>query len=131
MAVRFKSKRRCRNCPETKEGLPKKAAPPPATYEGEGRSLWTAALVGCSILFELLFRYVNLGVPGVPLPQMQRLHKRLGEIIAAREQWERPEPVMEERQDLAPAASDEKDSPMKQTPVDYGIKPTEPSVWRD
>lgn len=90
MAVRFK-RRRCRNCPETAEGLPKEVAPAPATYEGEGRSLWTAALVGCSTLFELLFRYVNLGVPGTPLPQMRRLHKRLGEIIATREQREQPE----------------------------------------
>lgn len=103
MTVRYKH-RRCRNCPETPEGLPQQAPAPPATYEGEGRSLWTAALVGCSTLFELLFRYVNLNVPGTPIPQMKRLHRRLGEIIVAREQRTRSNEVltMDERVDPAP-----------------------------
>lgn len=118
MAVRFKPERRCRNCPEpTKEGIQAKAAPAPVTYEGEGRGLWTAALVGCATLFELLFRYVSLDVPGEPLPQMRRLHQRLGEIIAAREQREESE--------------HQEEAPVKRTPADYGIEPTEPSVLVD
>lgn len=91
MGVRYKNKRRCRNCPETKEGLPAKSPesqPRTTTYEGEGCELWNAALVGCGTLFELLFRYVALDVPGEPLPQLERLHIRLGEIVKAREEQE-------------------------------------------
>jgi len=91
MGVRFKSKRRCRNCPETAEGLPaREAAVPVTTYEGEGEELWKAASVACGTLFELLFRYVALEVPGNPLPQLERLHVRLGEIIKARKEREKP-----------------------------------------
>ncbi len=91
MPPRYKSKRRCRNCPETKEGLPVQS-PLPAlvtTYVGEGDGLWTAISVACGTLFELMFRYVALNVPGKPLPQLKRLHARLGEIIEIRKQHER------------------------------------------
>jgi hypothetical protein len=88
MGVRYKNKRRCRNCPETKEGLPTETQPRITTYEGEGCELWNAALVGCGTLFELLFRYVSLDVPGKPLPQLERLQIRLGEIVKAREERE-------------------------------------------
>ncbi len=82
MGVRFKKNRRCRNCPETKEGLPAQLTQPPvATYEGEGAELWKAGMVACGTLLELLFRYITLNVPGTPLPQLERLHVRLGEII--------------------------------------------------
>jgi len=82
MAVRYKSsRRRCRNCPETKEGLP-------VTYEGEGAELWKAASVACGTLLELIFRYTVLNVPGKPLPQLERLRARLGEIIEIRKKRE-------------------------------------------
>lgn len=84
MGVRYKRKRRCRNCPETKEGLPvAESQSQITTYEGEGKGLWNAALVACGTLFELLFRYVALNVPGRPVPQLQRLYIRFGEIIEA------------------------------------------------
>jgi len=47
MAVRHRSSRRCRNCPEAIDGLPEmSAASKTTTYEGEGDGLWKAALVG-------------------------------------------------------------------------------------
>ena len=84
MAVRYKSKRRCRNCPETEEGLPVTAT----TYEGEGDELWKAASVACGTLLELMFRYTALNVPGKPVPQLERLRARLGEIIEIRKKKE-------------------------------------------
>ena len=93
MVVRFKPKRRCRNCPETEEGLPVQLPQIldriTTTYEGEGNGLWKAASVACGTLLELLFRYVVLGVPGKPLPQLERLYARLGEIIEVRKQHEK------------------------------------------
>ncbi len=90
MAVRFKPKRRCRNCPETEEGLPVQLPSPPATmYEGEGNGLWKAVSVACGTLLELMFRYVILNVPGKPLPQLERLYARLGEIIKLCKQTEK------------------------------------------
>lgn len=93
MVVRFRPKRRCRNCPETEEGLPVQLPQTLdrviTTYEGEGNGLWKAASVACGILLELLFRYVALGVPGKPLPQLERLYARLGEIIEVRKQREK------------------------------------------
>lgn len=89
MSVRFKSKRRCRNCPETEEGLPKQLPKQlTVTYKGEGTGLWKAASVACGTILELLFRYVTLNVPGEPLPQLKRLHTRLGEIIKVRSEQE-------------------------------------------
>ena len=88
MSTRVKN-RRCRNCPETKEGIPKQVVSPPvATYQGEGRELWKAATVACGVLLELLFRYTVLGVPGKPISQLERLHMRLGELIDLRKKWE-------------------------------------------
>ena len=87
MTVRFKNKRRCRNCPETEEGLPVQL-PAVTTYQGEGSELWKAASVACGTLFELMFRYVALDVPGKPLPQLERLYTRLGRIIEARQERE-------------------------------------------
>jgi hypothetical protein len=81
MGVRYKRNRRCRNCPETKEGLPVQQTASVTTYEGEGAELWKAGAVACGTLLELLFRYTVLNVPGTPLPQLERLHVRLGEII--------------------------------------------------
>ena len=93
MAVRFRPRRRCRNCPETEEGLPVQLPQISdkiiTTYEGEGNGLWKAASVACGTLLELLFRYVALGVPGKPLPQLERLYARLGEIIEVRKQREK------------------------------------------
>lgn len=91
MAPRFKPKRRCRNCPETEEGLPVQlpSSVPMTTYVGEGNGLWKAVSVACGTLFELMFRYVALRVPGTPLPQLERLYGRLGEIIELRKQQER------------------------------------------
>jgi len=66
-----------------------KSVPVVTTYEGEGEELWKAASVACGTLFELLFRYVALGVPGKPLSQLERLHARLGEIIEARKEREK------------------------------------------
>ena len=92
MAVRFRRDRRCRNCPETDEGLPAQTSSIPSikvtTYEGEGEELWKVASVACGTLLELLFRYVALDVPGKPLPQLERLHTRLGEIIEVRREKE-------------------------------------------
>lgn len=89
MPVRYRAKRRCRNCPETEEGLPKQSSQSTVvTYEGEGSGLWKAASVACGTLLELLFRYVVLDVPGKPLPQLERLHTRLGEIIRVRREKE-------------------------------------------
>lgn len=90
MGVRYRSKRRCRNCPETKEGLPIQVTPIATTYQGEGRELWRAATVACGTLLELLFRYVALDVPGEPLPQFERLRTRLNELIEARKEREKP-----------------------------------------
>jgi hypothetical protein len=81
-------RRRCRNCPEDKQGLPPPEPPKPktATYEGESEKLWHQALYSCGNLVELLFGYVAMDVPGDPLPAMKRLHARLGEIIQTREE---------------------------------------------
>ena len=93
MAVRHRSSRRCRNCPEAIDGLPEmSAASKTTTYEGEGDGLWKAALVGCGTHLELLFRYVALDVPGDPLTQLRQLQMRLGEIIEARERRTKQEP---------------------------------------
>lgn len=91
MAVRFKRKRRCRNCPETEEGLPAQLFPSISvtSYAGEGDGLWKAVSVACGTLLELMFRYVALSVPGKPLPQLERLHVRLSEIIELRKQYEK------------------------------------------
>jgi hypothetical protein len=89
MGVRFKKNRRCRNCPETEEGLPAQPIIPVATYEGEGAELWKAGMVACGTLLELLFRYITLNVPGISLPQLERLHARLGEIINLQKEKER------------------------------------------
>lgn len=62
------------------------------TYKGEGSGLWKAASVACGTLLELMFRYIALDVPGKPLPQLERLHVRLGEIIELRKQHEREPP---------------------------------------
>lgn len=90
MAVRFKRKR-CRNCPETKEGLPAQSPSPISvtSYTGEGNGLWKAVSVACGTSLELMFRYVALSVPGKPLPQLERLYARLGEIIKLRKQHEK------------------------------------------
>ena len=58
------------------------------TYEGEGAELWKAASVACGTLLELIFRYTVLNVPGKPLPQLERLRARLGEIIEIRKKRE-------------------------------------------
>lgn len=137
MAVRFKDRRRCRNCPETDEGLPKQIAPPvPATYEGESRNLWKAALVGCSTLFELMFRYVALGVPNPPVSQLHRLHQRLGEITASLSKQEseyRVDPVggMPESDGSEYRADPVSVERPCKTPADYGVRSTEPSVLID
>lgn len=92
MAPRYTARRRCRNCPETKEGLPAQSTPLASvttTYVGEGEGLWKAASVACGTLLELMFRYVALSVPGAPLPQLERLQARLGEIIEIRKQYEK------------------------------------------
>ena len=91
MPPRHRPKRRCRNCPETEEGLPIQSALPVhqgATYKGEGAGLWKAAFVACGTILELMFRYVTLSVPGSPLPQLECLRTRLGEIIEIRKQQE-------------------------------------------
>ncbi len=91
MAPRYRPKRRCRNCPETEEGLPVGVASPVqqvVTYEGEGAGLWKAASVACGTILELMFRYITLSVPGSPLPQLERLRTRLDEIIEIRKQQE-------------------------------------------
>lgn len=62
---------------------------PVATYAGEGDELWRAASVACGTLLELMFRYVALRVPGKPLPQLERLNARLGEIIKIRKKYEK------------------------------------------
>lgn len=62
---------------------------PVATYVGEGDGLWKAISVACGTLFELMFRYITLRVPGKPLPQLERLYDRLGEIIELRKQQEK------------------------------------------
>jgi len=62
---------------------------PVTTYEGEGNGLWKAVSVACGTLLELMFRYVALSVPGKPLPQLERLYARLGEIIKLRKQHEK------------------------------------------
>jgi len=93
MSVRHRASRRCRNCPETADGLPEASKTPQVTtFEGEGDGLWRAALTGCGMHLELLFRYVALGVPGDPLAQLRKLHARLGEIIEARERRTKQEP---------------------------------------
>lgn len=85
MAAR-NSRRRCRNCPEpTVPELPPPTSPLTATYEGEGAKLWHHALYACATMLEVLFGYVAMDVPGECLPQMKRLHARLGEIIKTRE----------------------------------------------
>lgn len=89
MSVRHKPKRRCRNCPETVEGLPVKVSVPIATYQGEGESLWKVALVACGTILELFFRYIAMDVPGKPIPQLERLHGRLGELITLRKEREK------------------------------------------
>ena len=91
MAPRYKTKRRCRNCPETEEGLPVQPSSLESvvTYAGEGDGLWRAASVACGTLLELMFRYVALCVPGKPLPQLERLYARLGEIIEIRKKYEK------------------------------------------
>ena len=89
MSVRHKPKRRCRNCPETDEGLPVEVVSKSTTYQGEGQDLWKAILVACGTLFELVFRYVAMNVPGTPIPQLERLHQRLGELIQLRKEREK------------------------------------------
>jgi hypothetical protein len=78
-------KRRCRNCPETDIPVLPPPAPRPATYEGEGAKLWHHVIYACATLVEVLFGYMAMDVPGDCLPQMKRLHARLGEIIQTRE----------------------------------------------
>jgi len=92
MAPRYKPKRRCRNCPETDEGLPVQSAPQVTSYQGEGEGLWKAVSVACGTVQELMFRYVTLRVPGNPVPQLERLKARLGEIIEIRKQQELDSP---------------------------------------
>jgi len=97
MTVRYRSSRRCRNCPEAIDGLPEtpatqKTTSKTTTYEGEGDGLWKAVLVGCGTHLELLFRYVALDVPGDPLTQLCQLQTRLGEIIESRERRTKQEP---------------------------------------
>ena len=85
MSVRYKNKRRCRNC--TDDILP---IPVPQkttiTCVEEGEGLWKAAMVACGSHLELLFRYVVLDVPGDPIQQLKRLQTRLVEIIGVREE---------------------------------------------
>jgi hypothetical protein len=88
VSVRYRPGRRCRNCPETLEGLPVEAPQRVTSYQGEGESLWQAAFVNCGTLFELLFRYISMDVPGKPLPQLERLQKRLAELITLRKERE-------------------------------------------
>jgi hypothetical protein len=64
------------------------SVPQVVTYEGEGDGLWKAASVACGTILELMFRYVTLSVPGNPIPQLERLQTRLGEIIEIRKQQE-------------------------------------------
>lgn len=106
MAPRHRPKRRCRNCPETDEGLPVQSAQPVfqvTTYQGEGEGLWKAVSVACGTVLELMFRYAALSVPGNPVPQLERLQTRLGEIIEIRKQ--------EEEFDNATAPAPDSDSP--------------------
>lgn len=106
MPPRYKAKRRCRNCPETEEGLPVQSSlpVPVATYVGEGDELWKAVSVACGTLFELMFRYVALNVPGKPLLQLERLHSRLGEIIKIRKQREHENVRVSEDGSTSPTA---------------------------
>jgi hypothetical protein len=86
-------RRRCRNCPETKDGLP----PPSFTVKSQSKlaatafgreveKLWQFAVYACSTSMELLGGYVAMDVPGDVLPVLKRLHARLGEIIQTREE---------------------------------------------
>jgi len=82
--------RRCRNCPETKDGLPlPQLQPQPATLPSfgvEAEKLWQYAIYAAGITTGMLGGYVAMDVPGDVLPKLKRLHTRLGEIIQIREE---------------------------------------------
>lgn len=89
MATRNPRRRRCRNCPETKDGLPPpepQPAPVTPTFGAEAEKLWQYAVYATSTALEVLGGYVAMDVPGDPLPKLKRLHARLGEIIKTREE---------------------------------------------
>ncbi len=86
MAVRFKSKRRCRNCPDDELPTPVARTSESIACAAEGEMLWKAAMVSCGSQLELLFRYTVLDLPGDPIPQLKRLQARLGAIIGVREE---------------------------------------------
>lgn len=82
-------RRRCRNCPDTKDGLPPPepmVAVASPTTRPDAEKLWQFGLYSCSTVLELLFGYVAMDMPGDPLPKLKRLHARLGEIIQTREE---------------------------------------------
>lgn len=71
------ARRRCRNCPEPP------ATPPPreVTFDGECERLWSLSLYALGNTIELIQGHTTLGLPNAPLPQLQRLHARLGKVI--------------------------------------------------
>ena len=89
MATRNPRRRRCRNCPETKDGLPP-PEPEPAletpTFSAEAEKLWQYAVYAAGTALETLGGYVAMDVPGDVLPKLKRLHARLGDIIQTREE---------------------------------------------
>jgi len=74
-------KRRCRNCPENPEPVKPESVKPASFIETESKRLWQQSIMGCNTLIDMLGNYATIGVPGAPLPQLQRLVTKLQGII--------------------------------------------------
>jgi len=79
----MRAKRRCRNCPENPEPVKPEPVAPASFTETESQRLWQQAIVGCNSIIDTLGNYATIGVPGAPVPQMQRLAAKLQTIIKA------------------------------------------------